>query len=146
MELMALQNQVLREIHGRAQSELIAMVPYIDGTYIKAYMAKLVGKDETFIYKRNFLQYRKVFNRDQARVEYAWTLDDDPAVYEIRIRYFGSGNGMEQAEDRQVVFCGGAAEDFDCYLLKSQEQIDAALADPIGFSDENNGSYDNFIG
>ena len=146
MELMKLQNQVLTVLDGRAQSELIAMVPLVSGTYTKAYMAKLLGKDATYTYKRNFIQFRKVFNWEQSRIEYSWVLEEEPAVYEIRVRYFESDTKVEQAEDRQIFFCCGAAEDFDCYLLKSQEQIDAALADPAGFSDADYDIYDDFIG
>ena len=86
MELLTLQNEVLTALSGSRTSELIAMVPLITGTFTKAYMAKLFGKDATYTYKRNFLQYRKVFNWEQCRIEFSWLLEEEPAVYEVRVR------------------------------------------------------------
>lgn len=102
-------------------------------------------KIERLITKRNFLQFRKVYNWEQSRIEYSWVLEEGPAVYEVRVRYFESESKMEQASDRQVIFCCGADENYDCFLLKSQERIDAAIADPAAFIASTDDIYDDFI-
>ena len=146
MELLTLQNEVLTALSGSRTSELIVTVPLVTGTYTKTYMARLLGIDATYTYKRNFLQFRKVFNWDKSRIEYSWVLEEESAVYEVRVRYYETETKIEQAEDRQVVFCCGAADGYDCYLLKTQEQIDAAVNDPAAFAAETDEIYDDFIG
>ena len=146
MELLTLKNEVLTSLHGTPQSEMIAMVPLICGTYVKAYMAKILSKDETYTYTRNFLQFRKVYNWEKSRIEYSWVLEDEPAVYEVRVRYYESETKMEQASDRQYVICCGAVEDFDCYLLKTQEQIDAAVSDPAAYISMQDDYLDDYLG
>ena len=146
MELLTLQNEVLTALSGSRTSELIATVPLVCGTYTKTYMARLLGKDATYTYKRNFLQFRKVYNWDLSRIEYSWVLEDEPAVYEVRVRYFESETKLEQASDRQVIFCCGAADGYDCYLLKTQEQIDAAVSDPAVFIETTEDIYEDYLG
>ena len=146
MELLTLQNEVLTALSGSRTSELIATVPLITGTYTKAYMARLLGKDATYTYKRNFLQYRKVFNWEQSRIEFSWLLEEEPAVYEVRVRYFETETKMEQAADRQFVVCCGAADGYDCYLLKTQEQIDAAVSNPAAYTSMQDDYLDDYLG
>ena len=146
MELLTLQNEVLTALSGNRTSEIIATVPLITGTFTKAYMAKLLGKDTTYTYKRNFLQFRKVYNWDKSRIEYSWVLEEEPAVYEVRVRYFETDTKMEQAEGRQIIICCGAADGYDCYLLKTQEQIEAAVSDPAAFIESTDEIYDDYLG
>lgn len=146
MKLLTLQNEVLTSLHGTPQSEMIAMVPLICGTYVKAYMAKILSKDETYTYTRNFLQFRKVYNWEKSRIEYSWVLEEEPAVYEVRVRYFETETKLEQASDRQFIVCCGADEGFDCYLLKTQEQIEAAITDPVAFIESADEIYDDYLG
>ena len=53
---------------------------------------------------------------------------------------------MEQGTDRKFVLCCGAAVGYDCFLLKTQEQIDAAVSDPAAFIESADDIYDDFIG